>query len=200
MTQSRMGYREDEIGRHNSPGRDGHRQSLDARVLVSKPKEPARYALFDTSNPIEKMRLRGTLGKDEPEEVRRYKAARLWARLHHVASSGAHTCEIVDRVQGSGGGGEKALAARLDANHERVRIQIEAKGMTMQRFFDLDACCAIGFNFNARARLTGRHHSTVQASVIAGLDAVADYEPWQRRLDAEPVMRIERLPKRRKAA
>lgn len=200
MTRTRMGYTSDELRQSFEPGRDGHRQSLDARVLVSSPKEPARYALFDTSNPIEKMRLRGTLGRDEAETVRRYKAARLWARLHHVAGSGAHTCEIVDRVQGSGGGGEKALVSRLDANHERVRVQVEAKGMTMQRFFDLDACCAIGFNFSARARLTHRHHSTVQANVIAGLDAVANYEPWQRRLDAEPVLKIEPMPRGKRAA
>jgi len=182
------------------PGRDGQRQDLNARVLVSGPKQAPVYALFATANPIEKMRLRGTLGRDEAETVRRYKAARLWGRLHDVASSGAHTCEVVDGVQGSGGGGEKALVSRLDANHERVRVQVEAKGMTMQRFFDLDACCAIGFNFSARARLTHRHHSTVQANVIAGLDAVANYEPWQRHLDAEPVLKLELLPKRKRAA
>jgi len=182
------------------PGRDGQRQDLNARVLVSGPKQAPVYALFDTANPIEKMRLRGSLGRDEAETVRRYKAARLWARLHHVASSGAHTCEIVDRVQGSGGGGEMALVTRLDANHSRVEIQLRGQGMTLTRFFDLDACCAIGVNFHQRAKQTGRHHSTVRQSVVAGLDAVAAFEPWQRRLDAEPVLKIEPLPRGRRAA
>ena len=197
MTTNRMGYTSEELRQFIEPGRDGHRQNLNARVLVSGPKEAPRFALFDTSNPIEKMRLRGTLGRDEAETGRRYRAARLWARLHHVASSGAHTCEIVDRVQGSGGGGEDALARRLDANHERVRIQIAGKGMTLTRFFDLDACCAIGVSFNQRASQSGRHHSSVQQSVISGLDAVATYEPWQRQLDAEPVLKIDHLPRRK---
>ena len=184
----------------NKPGRDGQRQDISARVLISGPKEPARYAAFDVSNAVEKMRLKGSLGRDEAEILRRYKAHRLFVRIYFTAHPGARCPMMGERVEGSGGGGEDARVRALDANRDLVHLQMYAAGMTLRRFFDMESVCVIGHSMNLRARMTARHHSTVRQSVLAGLDAIAEYEPWQRRLDAEPVMKIEPLPKRKNAA
>lgn len=200
MPRFPMGYTDAEVQRQSVAGREGKRQDLTARVLVSGPKEPARYALLDVSHSIEKMRLKGTLGRDEAETIRRYKAARLFARMFDAAHPGAKSPMLAARVDGGGGNGEGARIAMLDASAELVHLQMHARGMTVTRYLDLEAVCAKGHSFKAHADATGRHHSTVTESIMHGLDAIADYEPWQRRLDAEVVLKIEPLPKRKRAA
>jgi hypothetical protein len=200
MTRFPMGYSESERQRESVPGRDGQRQDMSARVMVSGPKEPPRYAAFDVANAIEKMRLKGSLGKDEAETIRRYKAHRLFARLFFIAHPGARCPMMGERVDGGGGGGEDAKIRSMDANRELVVFQKCARGMTLARFLDLEAICAKGYSFRQHGKNTGRHHYTVRDSVMIGLDAIADYEPWQRRLDAEPVMKIEEMTKRKRAA
>lgn len=172
------------------PGRDGKTQDLSAKVLVSGPKEPPRFASFDVSNPIEKMRVKGTLGEDEAESVRRYKAARVFARLYDLAHPGARCPMMGERVDGSSAGDENARLNRMQANGDLVQMQIQARGMTLIRYLDLEAVVGKGIAFNRHAKASGRNFSTVRENVLAGLDAIASFEPWQKRLDREPVMRI----------
>lgn len=190
MADRRFGLTNAESIAEYRPGRDGQALDLAAKVLVSGPKEPPRFASFDVSNPIEKMRLKGTLGDDEAESVRRYKAARVFARLYDMAHPGARCPMMGERVDGSSAGDENARLNRMQANNDLVRMQLEARGMTLVRFLDIEAVVAKGIAFNWHAKASGRDYSTVRENVLAGLDAIAGYEPWQRRFDEEPVMRI----------
>lgn len=180
------------IGKLPRAGRDGQSLRLEARVLVnSEPNKPDEWAPFSVSHPIERKRLNGSLGRDEAEEIRRYKAARVWMRLFLSVNPGGKTAGLTDRVDSSGNSSSWLLRL-IDATSMRTDILKHGRGITQRRFADLDAICGREESFRGWAKVSGRHWSTVTESVITGLDAVAEFDPWQDMLDREPVLKIEK--------
>lgn len=177
-------------------GRDGKRQFLNGRARVNEdPREPDKWSLFDSSHPIEQMRMRGSLGKDRHQTVRRYQAAQVWQRMLYraegVESLGDWLSERVDGTTDPQG----RMVRRAEAVTERALVA-KAPGVTKTRRADLDSVVGRGESMNARAKATGRHHSTVRDSILAGLDAVANFRRWENRLRNIQVLYVEPIPKK----
>lgn len=176
------------------PGRDGNPLELAARARVNQnPKEPDQWAPFDVSHPIEKMRLRGSLGADALQIDLRYRSARVWFVFWNRAFGYGHDATLRESVDGSSDG-TAAADARAQAVIDRTKI-LAQPGMTRRRFHDLDAVCGAGMRFADVARATHRTGDTVRESVLTGLDVVAGFEPWDRYIQGIPTLAVQFLAK-----
>ena len=129
------------------------------------------------------------LGQDEVEVLRRYRAGRLWFRVWNIAQGLSYDATLRESVDGSGYA-QAGANARLQASTDRMRIFRDEPRMTKLRFGDLDAVCGVGRSPGQHGKAFGRSSITVKESVIAGLDVINGYSPWQRRLESEPVLAI----------
>jgi hypothetical protein len=129
------------------------------------------------------------LGQDETEVLRRYRAGRLWFRKWNMAQGLGYDATLREAVDG-GGYAEGGINARLQASTDRMRISRDEPRLTAKRFGDLDAVCGVGLEPGEHGRNTGRDAKTVKESVIAGLEVIIGYSPWQRHLEAETVLAI----------
>ncbi len=186
--------------RTSSPGgRDGENLQLTHRARVNdNPKHADQWADFDTSHPIEKMRVRQSLGTSAQQRFRRYCAAKVWLTFFLKAQGFNVSTWLKEQVDGTGDPEASALS-RLDAMMQRMNV-IDAslmdlsahRSLVMQRrFFDLDSVCAIGFTVSEVANRTGRSERGVKKSLLSGLDAISGYAPWDKHLEAVGVLYIE---------
>ncbi|MEN0652401.1 MULTISPECIES: hypothetical protein [Hyphobacterium] len=176
------------------PGRDGNPLELAARARVNQnPKEPDQWAPFDVSHPIEKMRLRGSLGADALQIDLRYRAARVWFVFWNRAFGYGHDTTLRESVDG-GGDGTGSANARAQAVIDRTKI-LGQPGMTRRRFYDLDAICGGGSRISELAQATHRDQKTVRESLLTGLDVVAGFQPWDRYIQGIPTLSVQFVAK-----
>lgn len=186
--------------RASSPGgRDGGNLQLTHRARVNdNPKHADQWADFDTSHPIEKMRVRQSLGTSVQQRFRRYCAAKVWVTFFLKAQGFNVSTWLKEQVDGTGDP-EASTLSRLDALMQRMNV-IDAslvdlsahRSLVMQRrFFDLDSVCAIGFTISEVANRTGRSERGVKKSLLSGLDAISGYAPWDKHLESVGVLYIE---------
>lgn len=181
------------------PGRAGEKPAYTHLAQVSE--NPKHYtdewAKFDTSHPIEKMRVKGTLGENAAQAFRRYCAARVWfhfwLRSQGLGSKGEWLREHVDGTADPQAG----ITMRLDAAHMRLAVMdamaftpTGRKTMSQQRFDDLDSVCGYGRRLIDVARATNRDPKTVRKSLFAGLDAVCGFALWDKHLESVSVLYI----------
>lgn len=129
------------------------------------------------------------LGQDETEVLRRYRAGRLWFRKWNMAQGLGYDATLREAVDG-GGYGQGGQLSRLQASTDRLRIYREEPRLTAKRFADLDAVCGVALEPGEWGRTTRRDPQAVKKSVIAGLEVIIGYSPWQRHLEAETVLSI----------
>lgn len=182
--------------RHPEPGRDGQAQNLNYRARVNlDPKSPDEWAAFDTGHPIEKMRIRGSLGQPWHIAFNRYRAARvwysMWVRALGLSTMGEFMAEQVD----GGGDKESGVLARMDAANQRVEV-LKQRGMTPLRMSILDSVCGAGTRISEIAHATGRDRKAIRKCLLGGLDAVYAFPRWNKQIEAVQVIWTEPITRR----
>lgn len=175
-----------------APGRDGQgKAKMIGRVQVNEnPKQPEEWVMFQAEHPIDVMRIKGTLGKSQPETVRRYQAAIVWHKFLVRAEGGESSGDWLSEKVDSSPDPEQGVIKKAEAASQRAAIRL-APGVTSTRFNDLDSVVGRGMSLRERARATNRQHTSVRKSLLSGLDAVAKFDKWQNHLEGIQVLYVE---------